>query len=260
VDSVGRTTLEQVEPLLNSDITYNLLSRQSSFTVSRDGKILSYSNGSHLFSFDPNKQDKLLERKSLESGREKIRLDNGLTATLHDRAVTYHLPDGGPDVKVRIYTQPMDEPREFTPGHRSPEVQLRSFEGVSEISKAGKYTYNLNEGRTVLDNNLPKDARLHDPGATTQDAKNAINGADISFSRHVADMPRNKQVEYVTEVQHEVDQLEHDKAWNKREHLAFSLARDGSLKSVKMLNGSLLPWFQLTFDTTELYEAAQSRK
>lgn len=236
-DSMDRATLEERNQPDGSQ-EFSLNRKEISFLFDKDRRLISYIDGTHIHIFEPEKQDALVKATRAQDGyweqREggaifvnpnanqkpiaRMDLGGGLVgSTDAARNTFFQLPDGGPLIKLKLGST------------------------VSEITLKDGTKYNLSEGFTKHDPNLPKDDRLRDKEAIAQDATDAVIGtitySDIErkrFSRHISEMPKDKQVEYVLKIKEAVDKMQEDSViWNNPQIMSFEKADDGGVSQLR---------------------------
>lgn len=241
---------ETVNPR-DSSHTFTLKSQNIKLVVDKQGRLLSYSNGDNLYSFDPAKQkfqtsqlpelDLFGNAANSPPKPTSKDLGDGLTVSnIKDNGgYTYRLPDG--------LTLSFDE-----------------YSQLTQISKANSFNYEMGASRhlTQEDPNLPKDHRLRNPDAIKIDADAAIFlsmnesklypiariQAQQDFTKHMNEMPEAKRVEYAKALQAEIDKVEAHKNFYYRRRLDYTVGKDGKLEAIDVAFGSYVPYFTVAVE------------
>lgn len=253
IDAIGRPTVDQrVSPDgLTSTFT---LKKQNITVVESRGKILSYSNGNQLYSFDPSKQKMMeldtamLPQLILDDAAVRPQakpngptdLGGGLSALRTETGIVYTMPDG---VQVAIGQY-----------------------GLSRI-KGKEFDYDFKQkSLTNEDPHIPRDFRLHEPIAIEWDVKDMMLVAQNSpwqvvdiftakqrLADHISQMPKDKQVAYVQALQKKMADMEKNDRFTDRMSVSYETNKDGTLKSVDVIYGSYLPYVTVPVERVRIW-------
>ncbi len=263
VDGGDRPLVVETINFRDNTHTFMLKNQDIKLVVNNYGRILSYSNGDHLYSFDPKKQTYQdfdhalpaidLTGTSSATKPQPKKWDSGDGLTLHesknDGTVTYRLPDGL-------------------------KVSFDKYSSLSGIEKENGFKYELDLLHTTkVDPNLPKDHRLHDPVAIKDDMQAAVVlGVERSkglpgvmydpiahlesrsfFINHMLEMPEDKRDDYARVLQMELDKDQKDKRFTDRMRFDFTVDKAGNLKTFDFIWGSYLPYFSIPIERIPLW-------
>lgn len=254
VDAARRSLVTETVNLGDGTHTFYLKNQNIKFVIDNGGKILSYSNGDHVYGFDPQKQKferawlPDLDISGTSAPKRETSKDLGDGLTVHDMkedgSYTFRLPDGL-------------------------KISLNQYNFVTKITKDNSFNYEMGgkHSLTQEDPNLPKDHRLHEPIAINQDAVAAMFlatesskhiplqriTAQNSFTDHMNKMPENKRVDYAKALQTEIDKLEKAKNFYDRKQLSYTVGKDGKLDSIEILYGSYVPYFSVPVERARIW-------